>query len=183
MTPAEPDILGFAQGLAAVIGRPSALRPFVCEGSPLDCPVFIVGYNPATRMDGDWWRHWDDRHGFRKADWLQAYRAQRARPSKTRARIDAIVAELAGIRVLEANIDARPSARKAEYPKPVTAPFDYLLRQCRPRVIIAHGTDAVAHLQGWGATGTLIACRHFIYVGHQRTADIVAQTRQALSLG
>jgi hypothetical protein len=53
MTAADPDLREFALGLAAVIGRPSELRPFVCDGSLLDCPVFIVGYNPATRMAGD----------------------------------------------------------------------------------------------------------------------------------
>jgi hypothetical protein len=121
--------------------------------------------------------------GFRKAEWLRAYQAQRDRPSKTRARSDVIVEGLTGVRVPEANIDARPSARKAEYPKPVTEPFDYLLRRCRPKVIIAHGTDAVAHLHGWAATGTLIACKHVIYVGREQTTQILAETRQALGEG
>ena len=180
MTAAPGDLRTFAQGLAAIIGRPSAFRPFVCDGSPLDCPVFIVGYNPATRMEGDWWQFWDDETGFRRDVWAAAYAAHRPKPSKTRARIDAIRQDLAGVKVLEATIDARPSARKAEYPRPVTHPFDYLLQQCRPTVVIAHGRDAVAHLQGWGATGTLIASDHFIYVGHVRGADIVAQARHAL---
>ena len=48
----------FEKQLAGVIGRPTDLRPFVCEGSPLDCDVFIVGSNPATKMEGDWWRFW-----------------------------------------------------------------------------------------------------------------------------
>ena len=26
-------------------------RPFVCDGNPLDCNIFIVGINPATKME------------------------------------------------------------------------------------------------------------------------------------
>jgi hypothetical protein len=103
--------------------------------------------------------------------------------SKTRKRIEAIVAELDTVRVLEANIDARPSKRKAEYPNPVTGPFDYLIGACAPKVVIGHGVDAVAHLQGWSATGKLIPCKHFIYVGNERTAAIVVEAREALIVG
>jgi hypothetical protein len=37
------DINSFERDLAALIGKPSLLRPFVCDGSPLECKVFIVG--------------------------------------------------------------------------------------------------------------------------------------------
>jgi len=174
----------FEAGLAEVIGKPSALRPFVCEGSPLDCQVFVVGYNPATALDGDWWRFWTPGYGYRKRNWKDEYLRQRdGKISKTRKRIEAIVSEMGTIRVLEANIDARPSKRKSEYPKPITDAFDYLLSACAPKVIIAHGTDAVAHLQGWSENGKLIRCKHFIYVGSARTAEIVAETREALNVG
>ncbi len=42
------DLTEFGSELEALIERPTALRPFVCDGSPLSCTVFIVGYNPAT---------------------------------------------------------------------------------------------------------------------------------------
>jgi hypothetical protein len=171
----------FETQLASVIGQPTTLRPFVCEGSPLDCEVFVVGYNPATRMDGDWWRFWKQGYGFQKSSWFAEYLAQRGHVSKTRAKIEDIVGSLAGVSVLEANIDARPSSKKSEYPKPVTAPFDFLLSVGRPKVVIAHGTDAVAHLQPWRAQGALIECKHFIYIGRERTAEILADTRAALS--
>lgn len=111
----------FEVGLANVIGRQSSLRPFVCEGSPLDCEVFIVGYNPATTMEGDWWRFWIPGYGYQKRMWSKEYLNQRdGKMSKTRKRIEAVVAELGAVRVLKANIDARPSKRKSEYPKPIT---------------------------------------------------------------
>lgn len=181
--PRQSDLDRFAQGLADLVGRPTDLRPFVSDGSPLTCPVFIVGYNPATSLDGDWWRFWTPGQGFNKDQWLCDYLAHRGKLSKTRNRIQAIAARLPGVRVLEANIDARPSARKSAYPKPVTAPFDYLLGWCMPTVIIAHGVDAVAHLRDRGHPGTLIACPHFIYVGQAQTERIVAEAQDALHTG
>lgn len=178
--PMPYDLRNFTGDLAAVIGKPTRLRPFVCEGSPLECDVFIVGYNPATSMEGDWWQYWKEGYGFQKGAWFNDYQSQRGGISKTRGKIEDIVATLPGVRILEANIDARPSAKKSEYPKPVTRPFDFLLDACRPKVVIAHGTDAVGHLQSWKPKGTLIECKHFIYVGRERTAEIVAETRAAL---
>ena len=173
----------FEVELAKVIGRPSTLRPFVCEGSPLDCEVFIVGFNPATTMEGDWWRFWKPDYGFQKRLWKQEYLKQRGGDSKTRKLIEAIVIELSIVHILEANIDARPSRQKSEYRKPITTPFDYLLEACTPKVIIAHGVDAVAYLQGWAENGKLIECEHFIYVGHERRAEIIKETRHALVAG
>jgi hypothetical protein len=171
----------FADRLAAVIGRPSNLRPFICEGSPFKAEVFIVGYNPATRLEGDWWKYWDPDYGYRKSDWLAEYSAQRGKLSKTRAKIEDILAGLKGYAVLEANIEARPSTRKTEYRQPLTAPFDLLMSVCQPRVIIAHGVDAVRHLQPLKDRVTLIECPHFIFVGRARTDAILAQARRALN--
>lgn len=173
----------FEKQLAAVIGQPTDLRPFVCEGSPLECEIFIVGYNPATKMDGDWWRFWKQGYGYKKSVWFDEYISQRGDVSKTRSKIQEIVSSLPDARVLEANIDARPSQRKSAYPRPVTKPFDYVLSVCNPKVVIAHGTDAVAHLQRWKLKGTLIECKHFIYVGRERTREILAETRRALAVG
>jgi hypothetical protein len=131
-------------------------------------------------MEGDWWRFWSPDYGFRKSAWFSEYATHRGDISKTRAKIEEIVRALTGIRVLEANIDARPSAKKREYPKPVTSPFDFVLSVCRPKVIVAHGTEAVAHLQGWKLNGTLIECKHFIYVGRERTIEIIAEVRRGL---
>ncbi len=172
----------FADRLAALIGRPSTLRPFICEGSPLMAEVFIVGYNPATRLEGNWWDYWDPDYGYRKSHWMADYSAQRGKMSKTRAKIEDLVAGLSDQTVVEANIDARPSARKKEYPKPLTAPFDLLVAACCPKVIIAHGVDAVRHLRPLKDRLTLIECPHFIFVGHARTEEILTQARRALTV-
>lgn len=56
----------FESGLEAIIGRPTTLRPFVCDGSPLDCRVFIVGFNPATDSEVDFWNFWSSHRGFKQ---------------------------------------------------------------------------------------------------------------------
>lgn len=172
----------FEAGLAEII-KPS-FRPFVCEGSPLGCDVFIVGCNPATQMEGDWWDFWKSGYGHQKSLWKQEYLKQRdGKTSKTRNRIEAIVGGLDNVRVLEGNIDARPSKKMTEYPKPHTKAFDYLLETCRPKVVIAHGVKAEAHLQEWAKDGKLISSKHFVRVGHKRTAEIIAEAWDALAVG
>ena len=101
MEKSHTELTQFSNDLAAVVGQPTALRPFVCDGSPLDCDVFIVGYNPATKMDGDWWRFWKPNYGYQKDEWFKEYCAQRGgKVSKTRAKIENIVDALSDIRIL-----------------------------------------------------------------------------------
>jgi hypothetical protein len=78
----------FESELGALIGRPSHLRPFVCNGSPLESGVFIIGFNPATEMRGDFWDYWRSEYGFDKTAWFKAYMEERQvrplKPGKTR---------------------------------------------------------------------------------------------------
>lgn len=78
----------FGDRLAALIGAPTDLRPFVCDGSPLTCDVFIVGFNPATTMSADFWQFWRPGVGFNKVAWFDAYKEDRQlkplKPGKTR---------------------------------------------------------------------------------------------------
>lgn len=127
------DLERFALGLANLIGKPSSLRPFVCEGSPLKCRIFIVGHNPATPSDRDLWSDWGP-HGFDKAKWMRAYLEERAnrplKPGKTfrpkvspsRRVIDQVIAA-AGVPILEPNIFAGPSPDMQSLRKRDIAPF------------------------------------------------------------
>lgn len=150
----------FERQLEALIGRPTELRPFVCEGSPLECSVFIVGENPATPLSNDWWHYWAPGYGFRKSEWMQDYIAEREeRPlkpgkkrrqkvSSTRRTINWIVAAAAPAKCLETNV----VIEEAETPKYLQgrdaglAVLDFLLRQIRPLVVIAHGDTAIEHI-------------------------------------
>jgi hypothetical protein len=89
------------------------MRPFVCEGSPLDCQIFIVGFNPAT-TNVSFWDFWRLPYGFDKKAWLPMYESEREeqgkkRQSSTRKRIERIVEAAWPLKCLETNIHAVPS--------------------------------------------------------------------------
>src|SRR5687767_1622756 len=69
------------------------VRPLVCEGSPLDCCVFVVGHNPATPFAEKFWSHRDDEKGFLREKFLEDFREIRNQPGKlkgARARLEII---------------------------------------------------------------------------------------------
>lgn len=68
-------------------------RPFVCDGNPFKCDVFLVGLNPVTESSGDFWDYWNDSIGFMKSKWEQTYVLSRNginKYSPTRRRIEVI---------------------------------------------------------------------------------------------
>jgi hypothetical protein len=71
------DIQTFETRLLAIIGKPAAARPFVCDGSPLECEAIIVGANPATEMTADFWDFWCPGEGFQRARWFAQYKRER----------------------------------------------------------------------------------------------------------
>lgn len=162
----------FETELAAIIGKPSTQRPFVCSGHPSACRAWVVGYNAAT-TGGDWWRFWSSDSGFDYASWRMEYDAERAArgqgASATRLRLDRLKASIPYI--LETNIFATPSTRIANMPSSNTEAFDLLLTTFRPRVIIAHGVPAAKHLAGW-TDGKLITCRHLSRVGYREVDEL-----------
>ena len=146
------------------------LRPFVCEGSPLECEVFIVGSNPATEMSTNPWKYWSDDYGFYKSRWFEEYkderkkrplkpgRTRRNKISRTRKRINLVVEGACPVKCLETNIYAKPSENEddlekylktlsLEDEKRLIAPFDYLLKQIRPKLVVSHGDKAKDYLQ------------------------------------
>ncbi len=169
----EPE--EFERDLMALIGRPTDLRPFVCDGSPLACSVFIVGFNPATTVSIDFWQFWRSSYGFTKLSWLNTYiEERRVRPlkpgkkrrntiSNTRRVIEWIVEEASPIKCLETNIYAAPSEQATDLSMRlrITAPFDFLLRAINPRIIVAHGSEATTHILEKQPSAHVISVNHF----------------------
>lgn len=166
----------FERELTSLIGRRTEVRPFVCEGSPLQCEVFLVGLNPATMMDADFWDFWRPGYGFDKAAWFECYLAERAaRPLKpgrsrrqkvsaTRRNIECFAEGADGVRVLETNIYAHPSddLRGLAPAGRTIAPFQFLLRSVSPRVIVVHGQPALETVRDLDIPVMVIeADRHF----------------------
>ncbi len=193
----SPDIsIGtFEQQLADIIGRPTALRPFVCSGSPLACRVFIVGLNPASPMKATFWDFWRPGIGYDKGAWMDAYLAERAeRPLKpgrirrpkispSRAVIECLVQEIDPAICLETNIYATATEEFCDLGTELrdTKPFDYLLATLKPEVIIVHGKDAVAHMQNKASAATVLPVPHFSRGwSHERARELGREVTQML---
>lgn len=169
------EIEKFEDGLATLIGAPTDLRPFVCDGSPLTCDVFIVGFNPATTMSADFWQFWRPGVGFDKVAWFEAYKKDRQlkplKPGKTRRNsvspsrrvIEMILEGASPYRCLETNIYSASTAQAADLAtqQRITAPFDFLLANIKPRVIVAHGIDAVEHIRKMNIDAKVFSVSHF----------------------
>lgn len=157
------------------------LRPFVCDGSPFECEVFIVGLNPATEMSIDPWKYWSDDYGFQKCRWFREYaetyhehqrKAGKKRitlMSPSRERIECVVRGACPVKCLETNIYAKPSKNKDELKlflkklscddqKRLTAPFETLLKQVKPKLVVIHGTDAQQHFRQQNQTLEALGC-------------------------
>lgn len=179
----------FEQELAFLIGNPTDLRPFVCEGSPLNHKAFIVGFNPATEMSADFWSFWRPGYGFDKSAWFTEYLKDRqGRPlkpgktrrpaiSNTRRVIDWILQEASPVQCLETNIYAAPTEQAADLALAhrLTAPIDFLLDSVKPDVVVVHGKDAATHLQDKGIAARVIAVSHFSRGWSQSDARALGQ--------
>ena len=126
-------------------------RPFLCDGSPLGCQVFIVGFNPATEMDQLFWSYWSDTTGLNKSAFMRDYLIKRGlrAPKGARARIERIVRQLPRGTCLETNICSKPTRTAAELASAdrTTAAFRFLLRVIKPRFIYAHSNEPIEYLR------------------------------------
>lgn len=179
----------FEKDLLDLIGKPTDFRPFVCDGSPLNCQAFIVGFNPATTISTDFWEFWHPSHGFDKNAWFEAYKEERQsrplKPGKTRRNtisttrrvIEWILETASPIRCLETNIYALPSEQAIglTLQQRVTSTFDFLLEKIKPRVILVHGMDATKHIQSKKLSAHIIAVSHLSRGWSQASARNLGQ--------
>ncbi len=138
------NLAEFDRELRALVSQDA--RPFLCEGNPFDCRVFLVGLNPKTHTD--FWQFWDTTNGCSKSKWLDAYMAKEKKLSRTRKYIELLLTTLAPVKRLETNLFDAWSHRLADLPKENrrTKVFDFLLGQIEPDVIFVHGCPVVDHL-------------------------------------
>lgn len=119
-------------------------RPFVCNGIPKEYSVFLVGYNPASRMSTPWSDYWTDK-GFEFEEWEAYYLQSRGgRPSQTRRRINLLRFQLQDTRwkeIVETNLwdFPTPSARHLQNEKKGQSQLFRLVAALRPRFMIIHG--------------------------------------------
>ena len=188
------ELVAFERELLALIGRPTDLRPFVCTGSPLECSVFIVGFNPATTITKDFWHFWRPGTGFDKAAWFEEYKRERQvlplkagksrrnAISNTRRVIEWVIEDASLVHCLETNIYSLPTAQAVDLSQKqrATAPLDFLLEKINPRVIVAHGVDAVDQVLNKNLRAHVFRVPHFSRRWSQARARALGQRLRAL---
>ena len=145
----------FSQDLTQKFLHDQNVRPFVCDGNPFDCQIFIVGINPATQMNAGFLEFWSDSVGFDKTSWFQHYvterknkplkegRTRRQTLSNTRTRIEWLCTALKPDKILETNLYAKPTATAAELlqgDRRIDL-FNFLVNTIRPKILFLHGKE------------------------------------------
>src|SRR5687767_7993598 len=92
----------FDKRLREVTKENPSVRPFLCEGSPLECRILLVGINPS--QSAPFWLTWDALRGCDKQEWLKEYRRVNKRDSPTRRRIEILFKALSPGCCLETNV-------------------------------------------------------------------------------
>lgn len=137
------NLRSFRDQLSTLLQTPNE-RPFVCTGSPLTCSVFLVGFNPATRLEIPFWSFWDNGLGFNRERFIQVYESARS-VEGVRKRLNEMVPCFPPGSVLETNICSEPTKKAADL-KPQdrrTEIFLFLLKSIRPKVVFLHSNEPI----------------------------------------
>ncbi len=177
---------------------------FICRGSPLKCRIFIVGFNPARKVEKQFWSFWTDSRGFKKAEFIQELKKLDGRLTLTRERIE-IIAKAVGEQVtLNTNIYSKSTRTGEKLPEKdrKTDVIEYLLKTIRPRIVLAHGGKAKKFFRkhcrdfvddsmapqkitwdAWQWQFRLLCSPHLVFRGwkHQEAAEEAERLGQALA--
>lgn len=146
------DLLNFKNKLFDKLKIYNNPRPFVCDGNPLECNIFIVGINPATKMEINFEDFWNE-DGFDKQKWIEVYKYERANAplkvgkkkrllvSPTRKNIDHIIKHITSGKVLETNLYIKQTKEAHELKKKdkKTDIFELLINEIKPKIVVLHG--------------------------------------------
>jgi len=139
----------FKERLEILMQSDKTLRPFVCDGDPLKSDIFIIGINPATKMETSFWDYYGE-NGFNKKKWFEDYKKSREREKKrtllspTRKKIEYLVNEIfPEYHCLETNVFSAPSKNLKSLGNSLKSSdiLKYLITKIRPKALFIHGSD------------------------------------------
>ena len=167
--------------LHSIIPHPCHDRPFVCDGLPQSCTVLVVGENPATNMDTNWWSYWSDETGFNLSKFEYDYEARRRAQGKravspTRERLKRLRSR--GLQCLETNVFAQEGlGGHGAGQSNIELLRLFLSKLPQLNAIIAHGAEANREIDRieLPAWLHLFSTRHFRLVSYDKIYDIAAQ--------
>jgi len=182
MEGSKPTMSQFSEALMKAIPRPCRGRPFVCEGSPEQCLVVVIGENPATELNVDWWEYWDESRGFLFDEWTAVYQQLRKRSGKaavspTRLRLNRLRDH--GVKCLETNVFFNEKLGGPGRGTPNKDMLDLALSSLPAlQFLIAHGRAAHKYLQEKGplpSTILKVFCTKHFRLESYETIRLIAQ--------
>jgi hypothetical protein len=141
----------FSEGLFQLLphGLDSTLRPFVCEGSPLNCSTFIVGYNNAHGI-GPFRQVWSDQTGFDKSAFDKLFVLSGGKPDdRTTNRYWINRISNAVGQCLETNLFSKDSKKAQSLSAKDQSPdaFDYVFKSVRPSTLFCFNAKVIKTLE------------------------------------
>jgi len=141
--------------MKGIINQTVSNRPFMCDGSPLNCDVLVIGYNPSTSTP--FTPFWTVTNGCDKEGWLKEYaKKNNINMKPTRKRLEILSKNIQSVgngkhKLLEANLYPYGAPSKAKLPKGLhdTKWIKYLLDTLDYKAIIALGDDIGYFLNGY----------------------------------
>jgi hypothetical protein len=173
-----------SEQLDVLIPKPCFERPFVCDGLPESCNVIVIGENPTTQLERDWWSFWSESTGFDLPKFEAIYAAARTargkRPiSNTRARLNRLRAHKLNCLETNAYSNERPDGHGSGVSN--AGLLRAFLSMPRLKAVIAHGTVAqkILRTQSLPARIQCYCTRHFRSESYA-TLDSIAREILAL---
>lgn len=156
------------------LDKDTPARPFICTGSPLDCDIMMVGYNPSrdvglASFDAE---IWDDEKGFDRERFVEFYdRAGHEQKSiawnRNHLFQQNFIDEMAGYRIVETYLYSTITAKKSLLTdqQKSTQVFDALVASVKPKIIMTQNIDVAKYFER--ATDTLLRRNDFNAVTYQ----------------
>lgn len=166
----------FRQCIEASLVNQHATRPFICSGSPLDCSIMMVGYNPsrAVNLDAFDTEIWSDETGFDRERFVEYYdRAGHENQSiawnRNHLFQQNFIDEMHDYAILETYLYSAitPKKNMLKDEQKSTATFDALVQWVKPKIIITQNIDVAKYFER--ATDDILHRNEFntvVYQGH-----------------
>ncbi len=131
------------------------VRPFICSGSPFNCKIMMVGYNPAREVNLSVFDHdiWDDQMGFHRDNFAEHYdiASYNGDMQWNRNHIfqQNLIDQLCNYAVIETYLYSAITPKKAllESELKHTMIFDWLYGVIKPTLMISQNIEVIKYFE------------------------------------
>lgn len=131
------------------------VRPFICSGSPLDCKIMMVGYNPAREVNLEVFDSeiWHDQTGFDRERFAEHYDIASYNDdlqwNRNHIFQQNLIDEISNHPVIETYLYSVITPKKTllteQYKQ--THVFDWLYRMIKPVLVITQNIDVIKYFE------------------------------------